>query len=312
MEFPLDVCRAWSVNSGLGGKIKVTPADFIVEEIMDEDFSGEGEHLYLKIRKTGQNTHWVAEQLARLTDVRARDIGYAGRKDRLAVTTQWFSVPAQQGIKDTFAIEGCELLDVQQHARKLRPGDHQGNLFRIRVTHLSGDIETRSKILEGISSQGFPNYFGLQRFGRDGANLYRGWDALHQGRRLKGRQSGMYLSALRSWIFNRVLDSHLKAGHWDALCEQYPLWTGPLWGRGRNAPQACEEPIETEVVSGLGELCNFLEHSGLTQERRPLLARPDSFSVITHSPELLALEFALGKGQFATELLAELGVEEEG
>jgi len=310
MDFQLDFRRGWSLQSGLGGKIKVEPADFVVEEQFDEAFSGGGEHLYLQIRKIGQNTHWVAEQLAKMAGVRNKEVGYAGRKDRFAVTTQWFSVPTPHEIDDISSIEGCELLDVQRHSRKLRPGDHRANLFRIRVTQLQGDMETRYEILEKISKYGFPNYFGPQRFGREAANLERGWNALQQGRRLKGRQSGMYLSALRSWIFNRVLDRHITAGNWSDICEAELPWSGPLWGRGCNKPTASENPIESEVVGQAHELCNYLEHSGLDQDRRVLLAQPTKFSLLDHDSDSLKIEFELGKGQFATELLTEFGAEE--
>src|SRR5210317_1968524 len=100
MDFQLDFRRGWSARSDLGGKIKAEPADFVVEEQFDEAFSGEGEHLYLQIRKIGQNTHWVAEQLAKMAGVRSKDVGYAGRKDRFAITTQWFSVPTPHEIND--------------------------------------------------------------------------------------------------------------------------------------------------------------------------------------------------------------------
>lgn len=310
MDFRLDFARAWLEDSHLAGRIKSTPADFIVEEIMDENFSGEGEHLYLKIRKTGQNTHWVAEQLARIVGVHSRDVGYAGRKDRLAITTQWFSVPSPREISDISTIEGCELLDVKRHSRKLRPGDHTANLFRIRVTQLEGDIELRSAILEKIAAQGFPNYFGTQRFGREAANLQRGWEAVGRRRRLKGRQAGMYLSALRSWIFNTVLDRHIQAGNWQTICGSEEPWSGPLWGRGLSKPAPGEEQIESEVTREIAQLCDFLEHSGLNQERRLLAARPANFSVVDHSSELLEIQFELFKGQFATELLAEIGVRE--
>lgn len=310
MEFSLEFSRAWSSRSGLGGVVKASPEDFVVEEILDENFAGEGEHLYLKIRKTGQNTHWVAEQLARLLGVRPGDIGYAGRKDRHAVTTQWFSAPVPAATKDISVIEGCELLKVARHSRKLRPGDHEGNFFRVRITGLLGDSATRNDILSKIASHGFPNYFGLQRFGRDGSNLERGWQALSQRRRLKGRQSGMYLSALRSWIFNQVLDQHLRAGNWRAIYDAEEAWCGPLWGRGRHNAGANEAPVESAVVGEIADLCDYLEHSGLNQERRPLLAQPRSFSILESSDESVVIEFELNTGQFATELLAEIGAEE--
>jgi len=115
---------------------------------------------------------------------------------------------------------------------------------------------------------------------------------------------------LRSWIFNRVLDRHIDAGNWRAICEAEVPWSGPMWGRGRNKPTANEDQVESEIVSQTQELCNYLEHSGLNQDRRILLAQPTKFIVLEHDANSLKIEFELGKGQFATELLTEIGVEE--
>ena len=73
--------------------IRNQPSDFQVVENLGFEFSGSGEHDYLWIEKTGANTEWVARQLARHAEVPAKDVGYAGLKDRHAVTQQWFSVP---------------------------------------------------------------------------------------------------------------------------------------------------------------------------------------------------------------------------
>ena len=306
MDFALRVRRAWSQDTALGGRLKVRPEDFVVEEQLDENFSGAGEHLYLKIRKTNQNTHWVAGQLARLAGVRASDVGYAGRKDRFAVTTQWFSLPTPESIADISSIPGCELLDSRRHSRKLRPGDHRANCFRIRLRELRGDPAVRTHILTRLEQVGFPNYFGAQRFGHEGANLTKAWQTLEAGGRLRGRQGGLYLSALRSWLFNQVLDRHIRAGNWPAMSAPNAAWTGPLWGRGRHAPSALERQVEDQVVEENALLCERLEFCGLDQQRRDLVARPARFRRVEAGEHSLQLEFELTRGQYATELLAEL------
>ena len=126
---------AWATTHGdslFEARIRSTPSDFIVTEQCDIEFSGDGEHDFLWIEKTGTNTHWVAEQLAKHGGVPVRDIGFAGLKDRHAITRQWFSV-RRLGVVDwqEFAEEGVEILEQQRHHRKLRRGAHSANIFKI-------------------------------------------------------------------------------------------------------------------------------------------------------------------------------------
>ena len=96
--------------------IRTTPQDFQVTEELGFEFTGDGEHDYLWIEKTGANTEWVARQLARFADVPAKDVGYAGLKDRHAVTRQWFSVPRWHSPDwRRLDVEGVRVLDVQRH-----------------------------------------------------------------------------------------------------------------------------------------------------------------------------------------------------
>ena len=112
--------------------IRSEPGDFQVTEELGWQTSGDGEHDYLWIEKTGANTEWVARQLARFADVPARDVGYAGLKDRHAVTRQWFSVPRWNSPDwKSFELEGVTVLDEQWHRKKLRRGAHSANVFRI-------------------------------------------------------------------------------------------------------------------------------------------------------------------------------------
>ena len=110
------------------GLIKQAASDFEVTEVPGFSCSGDGEHDYLWIEKSGANTAWVARALARHAKITARDVGFAGMKDRHAVTRQWFSVRRPAGGTDweSFAAEGVQLLDSDRHSRKLKRGAHRG------------------------------------------------------------------------------------------------------------------------------------------------------------------------------------------
>ncbi len=199
------------------GVIRSVREDFRVDERLGFDADGTGEHVLLHIEKIGANTGWVAERLARFAGVRARDVGFAGRKDRHAVCRQYFSVwmPGAQP-PDWMAcrIEGVTILDVSRHGRKLRPGSHAGNRFEIVVRELQADSSALEQRLAAIGSLGAPNYFGAQRFGRDHSNLKlaRAWFAGEAHPR--GTQRSLALSAARAVIFNDVLAARVEAGTW--------------------------------------------------------------------------------------------------
>ncbi|MCE3285890.1 MAG: tRNA pseudouridine synthase, TruD family, partial [Steroidobacteraceae bacterium] len=157
------------------GRIRVAPEDFFVEEVLGFEPDGSGAHGLLAVEKCGANTGWVAAQLARHAGVQARDVGFSGHKDRHALTRQAFTLP----LPVDFAVERCRewrgegyvVLAAARHARKLRPGSHRGNRFVLRVRELRGDRSSLEQCLREVAAQGVPNYFGPQRFGRDGANL---------------------------------------------------------------------------------------------------------------------------------------------
>lgn len=149
------------------GHIRQSPEDFRVTEIPLFEPTGEGEHAWLRVRKRGTNTTWVAKQLAQLAGIRERDVSYAGLKDRHAVTEQWFSVHLPgQADPDWSAInnDSMQVLEHARHSRKLRRGALKGNVFRIVIRALAGEPvfsrEHLTKRLEQIATEGVPNYFG--------------------------------------------------------------------------------------------------------------------------------------------------------
>lgn len=290
------------------------PEDFQVDEELGFLPSGEGEHVCLHIRKIGENTAWVAGLIAELADVDVNDIGYCGRKDRHAITTQWFSVylPDQRTV-DWSALNSNSVyvISVARHARKLRRGDHLENRFVIRLRNIeTADRQSLENRISQIFAQGVPNYFGEQRFGRDGSNLLSAQDMFVHRRKIKDKQrKGLYMSAARSYLFNKVLGQRVLQGNWASSVGgdlEYRN-TAPLWGRGRSLVSGELADLEAQVLSSLAVWCDGLEFSGLAQERRDAVLLPRQGQMAWEQNALL-LCFTLDAGEFATSVLREIAV----
>lgn len=319
LEFSLDFPYAYG-QPNASANFRVEPEDFQVDEVLGFEPSGEGEHVYLHIWKRGENTAWVAEKIAELAQVKVMDVGYCGRKDRHAVTTQWFSVylPKQELAPDWAALneesingESIKILSISRHSHKLRRGDHQTNRFIIRLRDLVvADKPAFEKKVAQVLAQGVPNYFGEQRFGRNANNLPEAHAILVEGKRIRDKQKrGLMLSAARSYLFNQVLAARVLASNWQELLngepEMFP--SAPLWGRGRSAATDEALIIETTAMNVWGEWRDGLEHVGLSQERRALVLKPDA-ALWRWLENDLELSFSLGSGEFATTILRELTV----
>lgn len=301
--------------------IRTTPDDFRVTENLGWDLSGDGEHDYLRIEKTGANTEWVARQLARFADVPARDVGYAGLKDRHAVTLQWFSVPRWHAPDwSALAIDGVRVLEVQRHDRKLRRGAHRSNSFRIvlRGNRLAAHAAALDQRMARIQEQGVPNYFGEQRFGRDGTNL-RLADQWASGKKLPRHARSRAISTIRSYQFNETLDARVTDGTWNAL---QPGDTANLDGSGSVfAVEAVDAELRTRCagldVHPAGELVGVGSTSGneawlaaLTGARvapgwRALRVRVSSLEWSVEG-DAVTVAFTLTRGAFATAVLREI------
>lgn len=303
-RFSLDFPYAYGQPSAQA-LFRSVPEDFQVDEDLGLELAGSGEHLYVQLRKRGQNTLWLARELARFCGVRDFDVGYSGLKDRQAVTTQWFSVYLPKGLQcdlAAFRPEGVELLDAQWHSHKLKAGMHRSNHFVIRLRNLSAPVDHR---LEQVA-EGVPNYFGEQRFGIDGGNLEQAQALLVERRNIRNRKErGLILSAARSYLFNRVLAQRVQEGSWSQPLDGEDEPSGPLWGRGRPLASGETLALETAVLAEWQEWCHALEHQGLQQERRPLRCVPGNFEGHQEAQDLL-LSFSLPPGQYATAVLREL------
>lgn len=320
------------------GRLRVRDEDFAVVEDLAFAPDGEGEHALLWVRKTGANTEWVARQLAAHAGVAASAIGFAGLKDRRAVTSQWFSVHLP-GRPDpdwgAFAVPGVEILAAHRHRRKLQRGALRGNCFVIRVRGLAGDRDALRERLERVRGRGVPNYFGHQRFGREDGNL-RAAGALFAGeiRRVDRHRRGLWLSAARSQLFNEVLALRVARGDWDqalagdrlqlrgsgshfaapvvdqGLRERVLAFdvdpTGPLWGSGADLVSGEVAELEAAVAARLPQWVAGLAAAGLRQERRPLRLSPRELDLVSTDPDGIELRFALPAGAYATSVLREL------
>ena len=301
--------------SGASATLKLLNEDFIVTELPLQLPSGEGEHLWLDIEKNGANTAFVAQQLAEAAGVGDRDVGYAGLKDRYAITRQWFSIYLPKGgTPDLTQLQHPEfkVLSQSRHVKKLRPGDLKGNRFRIVLRDVIGDRGAIEANLKAVAAHGVPNYFGPQRFGHDGGNVEQGRAMLAREIRVRNpKKKGIYLSAVRSFVFNEVLALRIQQGLWGKtlpgdVMDEAGQPTGPLWGRGRVITTDQAQALDNGVAARHATLCDGMEHAGLDQERRALVASPAGMSWEWPQADRLVLTFSLPAGNYATSVLNEI------
>ena len=301
--------------SGASATLKLLNEDFIVTELPLQLPSGEGEHIWLDIEKNGANTAFVAQQLADAAGVQERDVGYAGLKDRYAITRQWFSIYLPKGgTPDLTLLQHPEfnVRSQSRHVKKIRPGDLRGNRFRILLRDVTGDRDAIEANLEAVVSHGAPNYFGAQRFGHDGGNVMQGLAMLAREIRVRNpKKKGIYLSAVRSFVFNEVLALRIQRGLWGKtlpgdVIDEVGRPTGPLWGRGRVNATDQAQALENEVAQRHATLCDGMEHAGLDQERRALVASPGEVAWEWPQTNQLVVTFSLAAGSYATSVLNEI------
>ena len=305
--------------SGASATLKRLNEDFTVTELPLQPPSGEGEHIWLDIEKNGANTAFVAQQLAEAAGVQERDVGYAGLKDRYAITRQWFSIylPIGKGKGETPDLTPLQhpefrVLGQNRHVKKLRPGDLQGNRFRIVLRDVAGDRDAVEANLKAVASQGVPNYFGAQRFGHDGGNVEQGRAMLAREIRVRNpKKKGIYLSAVRSFVFNEVLALRIQQGLWGKtlpgdVVDEAGRPTGPLWGRGRVTTTDQAQALENGVAERHATLCDGMEYAGLDQARRALVASPVDMSWEWPQAQQLVLTLTLPAGTYATTVLNEI------
>jgi len=316
------------------GRIKACPEDFAVEEVPGFELTGSGEHLYLLVEKSGLNTQELVKLLAGKLSLHPKHIAYAGLKDKHAITRQWISLCTPRDIDVAkLASPGIRVLESKRHTRKLKRGAHRGNRFEIVIRDLS-EIDGLEAAIERVQSQGVPNYFGAQRFGRGAKNINKA-RALFAGEiKVERHLRGMYLSAARSFLFNQVLSARVSQKTWatglpgeslmldgsnsffkteamDAnLRERLASFdihpSAPLWGKGTLSSCGDVFELESGIMAAHPDLTSGLETFGLRQQRRAtrLVLQDVRRSWIDDTS--LKLSFQLSRGNFATTVLREL------
>jgi tRNA pseudouridine13 synthase len=317
-------------------RLRSVPEDFRVEEIPLYRPTGAGDHTFVNVEKRLRTTEDVARALARIAGARARDVGYAGRKDRVAVATQWFSVPRLDPARARdIALPGVKVLEAVRHPHKLRTGQLRGNRFRIVVRDLD-DLTCASAVgrLEHSCRLGMPNRFGAQRFGRGGENVPRAQRLLRGEAAVGDRRAARFLiSALQAAVFNAVLAAretpldaleqgeiamvHASGGCFvvEDLAREAPRAaafeisaTGPIFGTRVLEPLGAAAERERAAIERFGVAIGNLQLPRgirLRGARRPLRVRPEE-AMAEPIDGGLELRFSLPPGSYATVLLEEL------
>ncbi len=319
---------------GTGGVLRTEPEDFEVEELPLYPPSGEGEHLFVWLEKRNRTTPEVAAELAEHLGVGADEVGWAGMKDRLAVTRQYLSVPARAEMRlGSFSLDGVRVLSAVRHRNKLKPGHLAGNRFRIRVRK-AADVAKARPVLERLLAIGVPNYFGEQRFGSHEKNAELGRRLLCGEHLRAGRfERRLYLSAFQSLLFNRALAERVSSGTWNRALEGDVLKKHDTGGEfvclNAEAEQRRVERFEVSpagpmfgprMTKAAGEVAAFeerlLAREGLTladfarerftQGARRFYRVPLADASLVPGEGEYVVRFTLPKGSYATVVLAEL------
>ncbi|WP_425482114.1 tRNA pseudouridine(13) synthase TruD [Budvicia diplopodorum] len=320
------------------GVLKASPEDFCVREDLGFEPDGEGEHVLVYLRKTGCNTQFVADHLARFAKIPARSVSYAGLKDRHAVTEQWFclQMPGKETPDfSTFELEGCEILNTDRHLRKIRIGTLRGNSFSLTLRHISDSEQVESR-LQSIKLFGVPNYFGEQRFGHNGNNITQAerW-AKNEIRVNERNKRSFYLSAARSAMFNHIASSRIEQGlhkkvlagdamqltgrgSWfvaqpeelDALQQRLDdgelQVTAPLPGDRELGTKDQTLAFEQQILSEYQTLMSLVTRERVENARRAVLLMPQHMQWSWSDSQTLSLNFWLPSGCFATSVVREL------
>lgn len=322
--------------SGIGGRIKVELADFEVEEIPVYEPSGSGAHLFLWIEKTDLGAEYFIRQVARRLGVANGEIGTAGLKDRRAITRQWVSAPAScEAALGQLEGNGIRVLRVSRHTNKLKAGHLRGNQFRLLIRDVDTSIDP-TPILDSIRDFGLPNFYGPQRFGRDGETASLGMSLL-KGEPTKVRNPflrKLALSAAQSLLFNDCLAKRMSDGllrtvlagdvmaKWpaggmftaeDVDAEQArfdrreTVTAGPMFGRKTFPAKgvAAERELAVLASAGLGSAL-FNNFGKLLQgTRRHNLVYVEDLAW-NRDESGIRLSFSLPAGTYATVLLREV------
>ncbi len=327
---------------GTGGALRTVDADFVVDEEPAYPPSGVGDHVFVRIEKRGMNTRHAVISIARALGISDRDIGVAGMKDRHAVTRQWLSLPPPVTPEAALAlaIPDVTVLEATRHNHKLRTGHVRANAFRLRVRDVVPDALDRATAILArlVEAPGAPNWYGEQRFGRDGDNAAKG-RALVSGERHTGRDrklDRLFVSALQSELFNAWLVARMADGLYrdvlagdvlhkttggmftsddpatdtERLRAGELVLTGPMFGVDmRRPPDDTPAAAREDAILAAAGLArdSFATVRKLAEgTRRDATIRVRDGSVTDGGPSTLEVAFALPGGAYATAVMREV------
>jgi tRNA pseudouridine13 synthase len=325
-------------DAPLVGLVRARPEDFRVDEVPAYAPEGSGDHLFVRFEKTGLDTKEAVRRIAGALDVDPREAGFAGLKDRHAITTQWASFLFGDAARlEGAEVEGVRVLEASRHRHKLRTGHLAANRFELFVRGARGERadEARAR-LETLARRGGPAYYGEQRFGRDGGNLdaARRW-IVDGGRAPRDRfQKKLLVSTLQAAIFNELCAERVREGTMDGAiegdlmrkeetgglfvsealeldrprAERFEISaTGPMVGAKMRWPEGEARAREEAALARWKLRPEDLERFRSSGEgtRRPYRVRIED-ARLEVEPEGVRLLFTLPSGAYATIVLAEL------
>jgi tRNA pseudouridine13 synthase len=322
---------------GIAGTIKAVPEHFQVEEIMPYTACGEGEHVFVTLRRKAWNTADVARMLKEAFSLRATDVGWGGRKDKNAVTTQTFSLhlPLSMRLDEIQRILDSmpfDIFDIRRHRNKIKTGHVAANRFKIIVTQPAADAWIKAQAIADVLKQyGAANYYGEQRFGRQMRNLDQAQQLIRKGRAARGKSDQFMISALQGALFNVWLKQRIESGLFDLVIEgdvvrktdtggmfivddtaeaaqrfaaRSIVTTGPIYGYKMMAAVGRAGELEARILQSLDldrHLFKALKAPGTRRPAQILLEDLD----ISPVTEGLLFCFTLPSGAYATTVLRE-------
>jgi tRNA pseudouridine13 synthase len=313
--------------------------DFVVDEIPLYPQSGLGEHVYVRVEKRGFTTPAMVRAVTRAAGVDERDVGYAGLKDKHAITRQWLSLPSKARPPGEWQLpEGIQVLEHTRHSNKLRTGHLLGNRFAITlITPDAGALEKATALVELLKASGVYNYFGGQRFGRRGEGLGQALVWVREGAKLHGLPrflSKFYPSVIQAEVFNRYFSARralglgrLIAGEVVRLDQAGAMFsvedverenprltsgdihlTGPIFGPKARPTSGEAAALELSIIDELGLTADARDKLGRLAPgtRRDLVAPIADLRVEWAGVGRLLVEFSLPSGSYATEVIRQL------
>ncbi len=340
MNLDFDVLFPTRNTITASGTIRCKPEDFQVTELNDIELSGEGEHLWLYIQKTSNNSIWVSKQLANVCQVPQKQVAFAGQKDRHAITKQWFSVQLPK-ISNPDKIqsalgEGIHIIKSAKHARKIKTGQLDANAFEIVIRGIAGDKSQIETNLNIIKASGVPNYFGSQRFGHNMGNIAKCQDWFAGKNKVKSRNlKSLLISTARSHIFNLIVAKRIEQNTWDKCINGDILqlnkshsWfpsadassdeikkrlkefdihlTAAMWGEDAVQSQDKCAQLENSIAKEFPIYQQGFEKFRLKQDRRAMRICPLNFKYSWQDASSLQLNFKLLPGAYATGIMREI------